>query len=82
MTSNKDNITFEKTSFLQGSNSTFIKDLYLKYLEDPESIPISWVKFFDGLKEDEEIIKKEILGPSWAPQKKENLKNNIFEKKK
>ena len=81
MTSNKDNITFEKTSFLQGSNSTFIKDLYLKYLKDPESIPISWVKFFDGLKEDEEIIKKEILGPSWAPQKKENLKNNIFEKK-
>ena len=35
MTSNKDNLTFEKTSFLQGSNSSFIKELYLKYLNNP-----------------------------------------------
>ena len=52
MTSNKDNIIFEKTSFLQGSNSPFIKDLYLKYLENPTSIPQSWKEFFDGLDED------------------------------
>ena len=72
MPSNRDNITFEKTSFLQGSNSPFIKELYLKYLENPNSIPDSWVEFFDGLNEDQEIIKKEILGPSWAK------KNNIL----
>ena len=69
MTSNKDNIIFEKTSFLQGSNSAFIKELYLKYLKDPDTIPKSWVEFFDGLDEDQEAIKKEILGPSWAPKK-------------
>ena len=61
MTSNKDNIFFEKTSFLQGGNSPFIKDLYLKYLNDPDSIPQSWVEFFDGLGEDQEVIKKEII---------------------
>ena len=33
MASNRDNKIFEKTSFLQGSNSPFIKELYLKYLE-------------------------------------------------
>ena len=70
MTSNKNNIIFEKTSFLQGNNSIFIKELYSKYLENPKSIPQSWVDFFDGLDEDQDIIKREILGPSWAPKKK------------
>ena len=84
MTSNKDNLTFEKTSFLHGNNSPFIKELYLKYLKNPKSIPESWIEFFDGLDEDQETIKKEILGPSWAPKKKINLeisdvKKNIDE---
>ena len=74
MASNRDNLLFEKTSFLQGNNSLFIKELYIQYLNNPKSIPISWVEFFDGLGEDEEIIKKEILGPSWAPQKKQKIK--------
>ena len=57
MTSNKDNIIFEKTSFLQGSNGPFIKELYLKYLENPKSIPDSWAEFFEGLNENQEAIK-------------------------
>ena len=77
MASNRDNTIFEKTSFLQGSNSSFIKELYLKYLKNPESIPQSWVEFFDGLDEDQETIKKEILGPSWAPNKNNTLKTNV-----
>ena len=28
-------------------------------LDNPKSIPISWVEFFDGLNENQEIIKKE-----------------------
>jgi len=42
MASNKDNVIFEQTSFLQGSNSSFIKELYLQYLENKENIPQSW----------------------------------------
>ena len=80
MASNRDNIVFEKTSFLQGSNSPFIKELYLKYLENPKSIPQSWVEFFDGLDEDQEIIKKEILGPSWAPVNDNKIKNQFLKK--
>ena len=80
MASNKGNIIFEKTSFLQGSNGPFIKDLYLKYLSNPESVPESWVEFFDGLGEDQDAIKKEILGPSWAPRKNNNLEKNILNK--
>ena len=41
MTSNKNNTIFEKTSFLQGINSPFIEDLYLKYIKNPNTIPES-----------------------------------------
>ena len=80
MATNKDNLIFEKTSFLHGVNSPFIKELYLKYLNNPKSIPQSWIEFFDGLNDDQEIIKKEILGPSWAPRKKSNLETNYNQK--
>jgi len=79
MSTVKNNNIFEKTSFL-GGNSSFIKELYLKYLNNPKSIPRSWVEFFDGLDEDQEVIKKEILGPSWIPKKNNNIKNNLLER--
>ena len=79
MASDRDNKIFEKTSFLQGGNSLFIKELYLKYLKNPKSIPQSWAEFFDGLDEDQEVVKKEILGPSWGPEKNNNLKTNLLE---
>ena len=72
MTSIKDNTIFNKTSFLEGSNSSFIEELYLKYINNPENIPQSWREFFDGLDEDQKIIQTEIQGPSWSPKK-----NNI-----
>jgi len=82
MPSNKNNLDFEKTSFLQGGNSLFIKELYLKYLKDPDSIPHSWIEFFDGLNEDQKVIQEEILGPSWAPKKSNPLQGNIIETNK
>ena len=36
MTLVKDNSIFDKTSFLQGGDNLFIKELYLKYLNNPE----------------------------------------------
>ena len=77
MASDRNNTIYEKTSFLQGSNSSFIKELYSKYLNNPKSIPQSWIDFFDGLDEEQEIIKKEISGPSWAPRKKNNFDDDI-----
>ena len=69
MSSIKDNTIFNKTSFLESSNSSFIEDLYLKYIHNPENIPQSWREFFDGLDEDQKIIQTEIQGPSWSPKK-------------
>jgi len=72
MTSTKDNTIFDKTSFLESNNSSFIEELYLKYVDNPENVPQSWREFFDGLDEDQKIILTEIQGPSWSPKK-----NNI-----
>ena len=80
MTLSKNNTIFEKTSFLQGNNSIFIEELYLEYLKDPNTVPESWKYFFDGLDEDQAVIKKEILSPSWKPKKKSNLKKNLMKK--
>ena len=80
MASIKDNTIFDKTSFLQGINSPFIEEQYLKYLKNPNSVPISWKEFFDGLDDDHKIVETEIYGPSWAPKKKENYKSNLIDK--
>ena len=80
MDSDNSNLVLEKTSFLQGANISFIKELYLKYLNEPKSIPISWMEFFDGLNEDHAVVVKEILGPTWAPKKGNSLKSRALEK--
>ena len=62
MSSSDNNTTFKKTSFLSGINSEFINKFYSDYLSDPESLPESWKKFFDGLSEDEKLILNDFNG--------------------
>jgi 2-oxoglutarate dehydrogenase E1 component len=71
MSSFKDNSTYKKTSFLAGNNTDFIEKFYEDYLVSPDSLPKGWKDFFDGLKESQDIILKNLKGPSWAPLKKE-----------
>ena len=78
MASIKDNTIFDKTSFLEGSNSIFIEELYLNYLNDPKTVPESWAKFFNGLNDDKKIVRDEILGPTWSPRKSNIFKSNII----
>jgi 2-oxoglutarate dehydrogenase E1 component len=70
MSSSDNNITYKKTSFLEGSNSEFIREFYADYISDPNSLPESWKKFFDGLRDDKNLIYDDIKGPSWSPEKK------------
>ncbi len=80
MTSKKINTILEQTSFLHGINSSFVDEIYLQYLKNPSAIPQSWVEFFDGLGEDKEVVKKEILGPTWSRKKNNISKQNFIEK--
>ena len=70
MSSSK-NLEFEKTSFLSKSNSAFIEQMYLKFINKEADLPESWKNYFEGMGEDPRIMAKEINGPSWS------LKNKI-----
>jgi len=64
------NLKFEKTSFLSKANSSFIEQMYLKYLKKDPSLSLDWKKYFEELKEDTSIVYKELDGPSWQPKDK------------
>ena len=74
MSSSNNNI-FKKTSFLAGNNFEFINEFYADYIQDPNSLPESWRKFFDGLSDDEKIIYDNLNGHSWSPEKKIKKRN-------
>ena len=80
MSSSKDNNIYKKTSFLTGVNSSFIEKFYSDYLSNPGDLPKDWKLFFDGLKDNEEIILKNLKGPSWSKVKKSYLGTKNIEK--
>ena len=45
MSSSK-NLEQEKTSFLNKSNSAFIEDMYIRFIENDPNLPESWKKYF------------------------------------
>ena len=65
----KNNTIYKKTSFLAGNNAEFIREFYADFLSDPNSLPQSWRKFFEGLSEEEKLIYNDLKGPSWSPKK-------------
>ena len=68
MSSSK-NLEFENTSFLSKSNSAFIEQMYLKFINKDKDLPESWQNYFESIGEELNIIAKEINGPSWGPSK-------------
>ena len=89
MSSSK-NLEYQKTSFLSKTNSSFIEEMYLKFINQDENIPESWKKYFEDIGEDLNVVAKELNGPSWNSNKtkidltqiQENLEyeNQSFEK--
>ena len=64
------NLEFEKTSFLSKSNSAFIEQMYLKFINKDSDLPESWQHYFEAIDEDLSTVTKEINGPSWSLKKK------------
>ena len=67
--SSSNNLEFEKTSFLSKSNSAFIEQMYLKFINKDKDLPESWLNYFESIGEELNIIAQEINGPSWGPSK-------------
>ncbi len=81
MSSSK-NLEIAKTSFLSKLNSSFIEDMYLRFLENDPSLPVSWQSYFKSLGDELDIVVKEIEGPTWKINKRKinikKIKEKIF----
>ena len=80
MSSSK-NLEYGKTSFLSKSNSSFIEEMYLRFIEKDPNLPESWKDYFKSLDEDLTSVAKEIEGPTWQPNRKEiNINKEKYKK--
>jgi len=62
------NAAFALSSFLQGTNATYIDDIYARYEKDPASVDPEWQEFFKSLKDSPADVQKNAEGPSWGRQ--------------
>ena len=65
MSSSK-NLNNHQESFLSQTNSSFIENMYVRFIKKDPKLPESWSKYFEGLNDDVELVLKEIKGPSWG----------------
>ncbi len=57
----------DNSSFLSGTNASFIEDLYLRFQNDPSSVDSSWQQYFQTLGDDADTIVAESKGAPWTP---------------
>ena len=79
MSSSK-NLEFEKSGFLSKSNSAFIEQMYLQYINNDPNLPVSWKDYFNEIGDEIDIIVNEINGPSWSPKKNKISVKDVQEK--
>jgi 2-oxoglutarate dehydrogenase E1 component len=60
------NQVFAETSFLYGSNASFIEDLHGKWAADPASVSGEWRAFFDQLRDNAETVKAAGAAGGWG----------------
>ena len=63
MTKIQSNDTFEKTSFLHGTNTAYIEQMYEKFRTNPNNIPKDWREFFTDIKS--KLDNETTLKASW-----------------
>lgn len=59
------NAAFALSSFLQGTNATYIDEIYARYEKDPSSVDAEWQDFFKSLNDQPADVRKNAEGPSW-----------------
>jgi len=66
MSKSSSNEQFERTSFLFGTNASFVEGLYAQFQEDPQSVDAEWRTFFSSLGDTSADVLKENRGASWS----------------
>ena len=75
MSSSK-NIEYQKSAFLSKSNSAFIEEMYMKFINNDPNLPDSWREYFNEIGDEADVVIKEINGPSWSRKPKKQLIND------
>ena len=78
MSSSK-NLEYKKTAFLSKSNSAFIEEMYMKFVNNDPNLPNSWVEYFSEIGDEADVIIKDLNGPSWSPSPRKTL-NKQFQR--
>ncbi|HZV85439.1 MAG TPA: thiamine pyrophosphate-dependent enzyme, partial [Brevundimonas sp.] len=60
------NQVFAETSFLYGSNASFIEDLHERWAADPASVSGEWRAFFDQLRDNADSVRASAAAGSWG----------------
>jgi 2-oxoglutarate dehydrogenase E1 component len=60
------NAAFALSSFLQGTNASYIDEIYARYEKDPGSVDTEWQEFFKSLKDTPADVRSNAEGPSWG----------------
>jgi 2-oxoglutarate dehydrogenase E1 component len=55
-------------SAMTGANATFLADLYARWVENPDSVDISFQELFAALNDDARAVLHDATGASWAPR--------------
>jgi 2-oxoglutarate dehydrogenase E1 component len=58
------NAAFALSSFLQGTNATYIDEIYARYENDPSSVDAEWQEFFKSLKDTPSDVRKNSRQPT------------------
>jgi 2-oxoglutarate dehydrogenase E1 component len=61
-------MTANPEAILNSGNTTFVSQLYQRYLSDPSSVDPSWTAVFRDLDDDARAILLDLRGASWAPR--------------
>ena len=70
----------DQTSILDGTNATFLAELYARYLENPGAVDASWAAFFGEMADDERSVLGELKGASWSRERTSVIGNGAPEK--
>ena len=55
MSSSK-NLEYKKTAFLTKSNSAFIEEMYVKFINNDPNLPDSWKEYFNEIGDEADVV--------------------------
>ena len=73
MTKASINEIFDRTSFLHGSNTAYIEEMFIRFQSNPESVPNDWKDFFLGISQATQ--NQNSLKASWSKEEEIKLTN-------